>query len=49
MKLNQKSEVRCGNCEENFEINDDGQPIQQCPHCDSQEMVKNFKKKEGEK
>lgn len=36
------SEINCGNCEEPFTIQDDGDPIQQCPNenCGSNEMVK---------
>lgn len=35
-----KSEIDCGNCEEPFEMDDNGDHIQPCPNCGSNEMVK---------
>ncbi|MBU0964106.1 hypothetical protein KKC06_03645 [Patescibacteria group bacterium] len=45
------SEYKCGNCEEEYEIDENGKPIQECPNCHSPEVVKGFKdeNKGGEK
>lgn len=35
------SEYTCPNCDSEYEIDDNGDPIQKCPNCGSLEMVKN--------
>ena len=36
------SNFNCGNCDEEFSIESDGDRIQNCPSCDSPEIVKGF-------
>lgn len=43
MNEDTKSELNCGNCDEQFEIDDSGDRIQPCPNCDSPEMVKTLR------
>ena len=34
------SDYTCGNCDHVYQIDTDGEPIQPCPECGSNEMVK---------